>query len=406
MSTNNRLDSAPSTITPITYATNYNPDSSLYCNANAMDILTLGRSFYVVQALDATILNPAKFEPFRHSHARFQRDFATYKKWFIRNLAKAMHDYTATVVAGELRHAGIQSQYGIKDYWRAHSTDRNEVFRDAHEYYSATSILEAGVWHFDPKNNRWTGGYGGAKWQQIAKAGLYYGKLPDAVFIDHCVDLSHNNSVYFDKGAGIFQLRSGGDYKSFLDFKYTAPLEDVLGLTVGKELSKLVDRAENIGLITRNPQTAPEIEEYQNNVRSYEERIKRLTLEIEQLQTNPNEYLKTVSTLSTAAELIADKLYRIERAKEYLESAIASLALAKERINEAEQKLKAYRPLRWSAEELEWSRITDRNRIDDDEEEERREEEEDEDEDEEEERDSNSYHASEKHESSDMPLNW
>lgn len=394
----------------------YDPSSATYCEQNAMNILALARSFYVVQALEAATLNAAKFEPFRHSHARFQNDFTLYKNWFIKKLARAMHDYTTTVVAGELRHCKGQARIAPKNIqpWRARS--RSQVFSDAHTQYSATSILDAGVYYFNPQNNRWSAGFGGAKWMQIAKAGLYFGNLPDAVFIDHCVDLSHNNSVYFDKGAGIFTLSSGSEYKEFLDFKYTAPLEDVLGLPTGKELAKLVERAENIGIITRNIQKTREEQNLEDCRRNTERELAAYNKLLAERDEKVAEGC-SAEKLANYNEALRNRANRVDDCRYWERKAELRIKQETANRNEAERRLKAYRPLRWSATPLDWTELDVSHNYEEDEdrredcedeyEERRREREEDRRRDE----DCNSkpapsYPATEKHEASDLPLNW
>ena len=131
------------------------------------------------------------------------------------------------------------------------SKSREQVYSDCFRW-SAESILEAGVQLFDPDVVRWSSAYGGKKWWNIAKAGTMRHKLDAVVFIDHCVDLSHNNSVYFDKGAGMFAMLTGTSaYKEYLDKKRIIEPIMLLGEPVGALLVALIERAFALGILDR-----------------------------------------------------------------------------------------------------------------------------------------------------------
>ena len=77
-----------------------------------------------------------------------------------------------------------------------------------------------------------------------------YHKVPTEVFIDHCVDLSHNSSCYFDKGAEIFNLRNQSIYLDFLTKKrYAEDPTELFTLPKGQRFMSLVMRARTLGLI-------------------------------------------------------------------------------------------------------------------------------------------------------------
>lgn len=220
-----------------------------------LDIMLLVKEFYALEALYVEILlGNDCFEPFRHSHARWNRDFQLFRDAFIQNLAAAIYDYTVLVVAGELRHGNGKATYKINRYYRT-DDERNRVYYNCLGYRD-TDILNAGVRMFDCNIVDWRNGYGGDAWKDIAKAGLMKGKVKDSVFIDHCVDLSHNSNVYFDKGAGIFMLTDAEKYRQFLDLKYKCAPITLLTEFHGEEYNQLMDRACNLGMyrITRRPQ--------------------------------------------------------------------------------------------------------------------------------------------------------
>lgn len=222
-----------------------------------MNIELLVQEFYAIEALLAISSNKqyGNFQPFRHSHHRWSRDFEGFRDAFISKLASAIYDYTVLAVAAELRHCRKKSSYYIKDYY-TESIYRDEVYDDC-AVYDPCSILTAGLKMFDISWNDWAQSFGGAKWRQIAKAGLMKGKAVDCIFIDHCVDLSHNSSAYFDKGAGIFCLENSRRYKEFLDVKRCCEPHQLLKSEQGYMFRQLLQRAVNLGIIRDCALAAP-----------------------------------------------------------------------------------------------------------------------------------------------------
>lgn len=200
------------------------------------DIEDVVYTFYALEALKCLMLPSLKeksgFTPHRHSHERWRERLESFAKEFNSRLARLLYDYTALVVAGEIRHTIQEASHRLIDdeffaretEWDVdHQTydggrDRIGCYQSINRYYSADSILKAGRAIFGPLVD-WSQRYGGEKWLAIAEAGLLYGKIPDTAFIDHCVDLSHNGSIYFDKKAGLLWLESNARYIEFLDYK-------------------------------------------------------------------------------------------------------------------------------------------------------------------------------------------
>lgn len=187
-----------------------------------LDISQLVQEFYAIEAVSAMVQGDqySCFQPMRHSHSRWYSDFTEFQKRYISQFAAAIYDYTVLVVAAELRHGKRRASRYIKDYYTT-SYGREDVYRDC-ACYKAHDILLAGLWLFDPAFVNWNEAYGGEKWFYIAKAGLLKGTVSDEVFIDHCVDLSHNSSIYFDKNARIFSCRESGFIKNFLTISESA----------------------------------------------------------------------------------------------------------------------------------------------------------------------------------------
>ena len=203
--------------------------------------------FYGLMSLDALVMNSKLFEPYRHSHKRWLEDFIEYRNLYIDKLEQAIYDYTVLVVGGELRHADEYCSFSLEGFPYAHRrSDAYELVKD----FSPEFILAAGEEGFS--KYEWEAGYGGSLWADIARAGTLRNKLGKIGFIDHCVDLSHNNSIYFDKlDSGIFWLNSSSMYKSFLDQKRTEKPEVVLSCSYkSPTLYRLVQRGLTLGFLS------------------------------------------------------------------------------------------------------------------------------------------------------------
>jgi len=218
-----------------------------------MNIQLLVQEYYAIEAIVAMLSaqHYNNFDPMRHSHSRWYRDFTEFKDKYINKFATAIYDYTVSVVAGELRHCIEKASYHIKEYYCTYLS-RDAVCHEC-SVYRARDILEAGIRMFDTEQVKWERSYGGEKWKQIAKAGLMKSKVSDCVFIDHCVDLSHNSNVYFDKGAGVFYLHSKDDYQNFLDLKYSCEPQVLISEKQGYTFNKLLRRAKNLNILEGHP---------------------------------------------------------------------------------------------------------------------------------------------------------
>jgi len=214
-----------------------------------LNIYLLVQEFYAIEAISAmlSVNQGSNFEPMRHSHSRWYRDFHDFRDEYIIRFASAIYDYTVSVVAAELRHGQERATQYIKEYYST-EMQRDDVYRDC-TAYKDQDILAAGLRMFDTDRVRWSRSYGGDKWKQIAKAGLRKGKVSDCVFIDHCVDLSHNCSIYFDKSAGIFFLQNLQEYQSFLDLKRSCEPQALLNAKQGFRFKRLLLRANNLNII-------------------------------------------------------------------------------------------------------------------------------------------------------------
>ena len=221
-----------------------------------MDILSIVKGFYIVESVKCLLADKdSDYTPFRHSHEAWKERFDTYADSFNERLAHLLYDYTALVVAGEMRHCVDKASHTLTDrQWisTCTHTDRETCYERAPLHWNAESILKSGVAAFG-SDVMWVSGYGGKKWCAIAEAGLMYKKVPDVIFIDHCVDLTHNGSIYFDKGAGLINLDYTQEYLDFLDFKYSAhPMSIVTDCCCQfKDLRKLIAEAQTLQVLSK-----------------------------------------------------------------------------------------------------------------------------------------------------------
>ena len=214
-----------------------------------MNINLLVQEFYAIEAVSAMLSAKGYgcFDPARRSHALWYSDFMEFRSNFSAKLASAIYDYTALVVAAELRHAREKAAYYLTGYY-PDTMDRDKVYTECTEY-DPQDILKTGRKMFDAGWNEWDSSYGGDRWRQIAKAGLMKSSVSDCIFIDHCVDLSHNNNHYLDKGAGIFSPLNPWNYKEFLNFKRCCEPSALIKGRSGYLLNKLLLRAHNLGVL-------------------------------------------------------------------------------------------------------------------------------------------------------------
>jgi hypothetical protein len=166
------------------------------------------KEFYCLEAIKVLI----KPEQFKHSHQYFLRNFNDYYERFTDNLQQAIWDYTVLVSGGELRHARRKAEKFYPSLPCDSHDGRSSSFVKLKQF-NPKDIIKSAYYGF--KEVHWTSsGYGGDKWGEIALAAIKKDEWKNKVlFIDHCVDLSHNSSPYLDKSeSGIFRLDNPSEY--------------------------------------------------------------------------------------------------------------------------------------------------------------------------------------------------
>ena len=158
---------------------------------------------------------------------RLQDDINTLKDLhtkYTAKLAGAFFDYIALAAFGEARHAPNMAKRYIHQicYKWNRKSDSEAVQARTDSYRHA---LKFDPWKFLPvleilfEDGEWTdSAYGGNKWADICNAGMDYHQVPDTVFVDQAVDLSHNSGSMFNKDV-LFQHYDISNYLYMLDRK-------------------------------------------------------------------------------------------------------------------------------------------------------------------------------------------
>lgn len=217
----------------------------------ASDVLPLVATFYGLDAL-RLVARPDLFLP---SHARWTQDLDRVWDAFVPAFARRLFDYLALACFGEARHAGDRASHCVEGFPVAPGDSRAVAVREAVQY-NPRQFLPVLVRLFEEAD--WESGYGGRSWGRIARAALMYGQVPDVVFIDHCVDLSHNNGLCFDKHEAGLMLYDGGEYVQLLNAKRDKSPQELLAwlaefVPVCSPLASLSERAVNLGIVDGTP---------------------------------------------------------------------------------------------------------------------------------------------------------
>lgn len=199
--------------------------------------------FYVIESID--IMTHTDYAV--HSHAKWREEFDAFKKQYVEHFANAFFDYTVFVCLGEARHAYKRCDYCLDDFFE--ESDRRGAYNCPHlEPFSTLNVLSALF------SKDWASSYGGAAWAGIANGGLKYHTYPDEIFLDHLVDLSHNNGIFYNKTNHIFSLNgTESQIEFFLDLKRDYSPQVIYGyceLSISYEIKKFFERAVNLGIIT------------------------------------------------------------------------------------------------------------------------------------------------------------
>lgn len=211
--------------------------------------------FYMLEALMAAITMEYSAHPdyeFRHSVVRLEADVKEAFAHLTHEMALRIYVYLWSAALGEARYA---QDFNLKYYIKGlHGLSRSSVYDKALSYFPCqenVTILK------NVFNQKWGGAYGGEAWLNIVEAMEMYGKVSDATFIDHSVDLEHNGGCVFSKSAKFgLDCDAYSPYylKKFLDFKFAKNiLEDlndhggeVTRVRVSRKVYGLIERFINV----------------------------------------------------------------------------------------------------------------------------------------------------------------
>lgn len=132
---------------------------------------------------------------------------------FCDGFAKLLKEYLTTICIGEFRYAKSECNIYLKHFFGT-DADRERIYTDAKDIYDVDLLLPVIEKIF--RYFFWRNSIGGKNWANIAHAVTLHGKVPNTVFIDHCMDLFHNGNSCYDKPY-IFDYCAC--YNKFLNFK-------------------------------------------------------------------------------------------------------------------------------------------------------------------------------------------
>lgn len=214
--------------------------------------------FYFLQALQAAIHMKIAANPeqgFRPSVEKLQIDLHEYMDELYPNIALRSFVYLYAACLGESRHARSNNTEDrfLTATLKGH---RSEIFSIVSEFAPTQKNLQALV---DVFSQKWSSGFGGKAWMNIAEALLDFDKTPAAAWIDHIIDLEHNNGTAFNKEDARqtihFEVEyPNGHFREFLNYKFeadilTTPMRNRYGsheLRVTRKTGNLMQRYCNI----------------------------------------------------------------------------------------------------------------------------------------------------------------
>ena len=178
--------------------------------------------FYYLEAMKAGLTMAKSANPeieYRHSVERLERDLETEYARLSKSIALRVYVYLWAAALGEARHASGRVGAYISE---TKGSSRDSVFYHSLEYFPDEHNTNALLDVLGSKG--WSSSYGGKKWYEIVQGMMLYGKISDAAFIDHAVDLEHNGGCVFDKFSGkdviLFNCEGYRYLHSFLDYKF------------------------------------------------------------------------------------------------------------------------------------------------------------------------------------------
>lgn len=209
--------------------------------------------FYFLEAIKAALVFAKAGNPelaFSHSIERLENDIDALEFEILPNIALRTFVYLYAACFGEARHAReeqAETRY-LVDTTKKH---RGDCYSMITEYAPTRENINALVDIFSKQ--KWSRAFGGEAWGNIAKALHMYGKIPDAAFVDHVIDLEHNGGNVFNKDDAKatlwFNVSYEGGFSKFLSYKFAknilvdTPYDNGLGyLYVSRPVYRMIER--------------------------------------------------------------------------------------------------------------------------------------------------------------------
>lgn len=204
--------------------------------------------FYCLEALRAGITMSKSANPdylFRRSVEKLESDVNEAFDTLCETMALRIYVYLWGAALGEAQYAGEYCETQIDELTDFSYRNAFDFFPTEHNVKMVKEIF----------GQYWScSGYGGKKWKEIVEGMELYGKITNAAFIDHAVDLEHNGGCVFDKTNSSPFLMNCFDYnfgarelRSFLNFKFSG---DILNgrkdYRVSRKVFSLVNRYSNV----------------------------------------------------------------------------------------------------------------------------------------------------------------
>lgn len=180
------------------------------------------QDFYVLERLNSLTRQKAE-KTMEHKDISLYEKVAYAFDDLVPDLAEAMYQYLYLACMGESRHAA-QNVAELRFIDGLIGGERDGSYKIAVKYDPAKSIPQL----IDIFSQSWAGSYGGKAWLSIAKGAALYGTIPDAAFVDHAVDLRHNNGTAFSKSSTQAVLNFNPVWKFIMNFMEFKKYNDVL----------------------------------------------------------------------------------------------------------------------------------------------------------------------------------
>lgn len=180
--------------------------------------------FYYIMAVEHAITSGIVERPeleFSKAVEKLQSKLDDMKAEIVPNIAVRTFVYLYAACIGEARHAADSEAewFFIPEITKR---SRSDLYSRTFMYRPTVENIQTIISIFCQK---WHSGFGGIAWKNIAEALLEYYALDNASWIDHVIDLEHNNGTAFSKTDAVrtlhFDPSYSGRFRSFLDYKFS-----------------------------------------------------------------------------------------------------------------------------------------------------------------------------------------